>query len=655
MQRSTMGTAKGNVLDQYRCMDIYNAIESRNFSLAVKKADALLQAGTFPLASALKSYALFRLGDKEQAGQEAEKVLSQKVNLSVIMPLELVLPSLGRTQQLAELYLAASQAHPNDEELAEGALLCLVKNKMFQRALQLLLKRFRTLKEKKDFWRYIQVAILHSQRLQPPGSKLALEVAFRRFQEQELEDTGFSEETLSLYLSFFLLQGKDRLQEALKIIEQPHCRSLVNNSLTIQFQLRECWKALEDNESVLRDCRSRIAQGDRNWAVLSECIRTMGQVASGSMSQDDVDLIIKAAEQDQWKDRGSFLGVLELFRVSHDNGLSKPCDLLLADLVRKYLDTFIAKPSCFEDIRPFLAQYPEADRASLLEWAHDISDFSTESNIARKVNAAKLSRFFQSDSEMAREISVSLLHDHAQALQQLHVPDTEMHPGDDLALLSAMEASATGPEALSTAAVIAIHGCQESKRAYRLRLLLIRLLLRLGCLKLAVQHYEALGLKAVQLDTVSHYVMDRNASFGGSHAADIANVWEGQMKEFYEHSAYEVPEALGRAFSNGKFSQVSDLCEFNDCLQHSCAKLILQLDMVRSKLVNQDLVDSEYNSAQVTVQKIIDIVNGMLEHTNDQPGARVTSVIIVFFLLCAKSNRRSLKRPPLVDQCEVYV
>ena len=608
-----MGTAKGNVLDQYRCMDLYNAIDSGSYSIAVKKADALLQAGPFPLGSALKTVALFRLGQKEQAAQEADRALSQKVDLNVIMPLEMVLPRLGRAQQLADLYLAASQAHPDDEELAEGALLCMVKNSMYQRALQLLLKRFRISKERKDFWRYIQVAILHSQRLQPPGSKLALEVAYRLFQEQALDDTSFSEETLSLYLSFFLLQGTERLQGAMQVLEQPHCKSLANNSLTIQFQLRECWKVLGDNESLLRDCRSRIAQGDRNWAVLSEYIHTMGQVASGSMNHEDVDLIVKAAEQDNWKDRGSFLGVLELFRVSHDCGLEEPCDLIYVVLVRKYLETFIVKPSCFEDIRPYLASIPETDRGSLLAWAHDVPDLSTETNIVRKVNATKLSCYFQTNSDPNKATYLSLLQDYSRTLQHFHVPDTEMHPGDDLALLAVMEASATGPEALSNAAMIAIHGCQKSKRAYRLRLLLIRLLIRLGCFKLAIQYFEAFGLKAVQLDTVSHYMMDRNSSFGGSHAADITNVWDAHIRDFYVHSAYEVPEALGRAFSNGKFSQVSDLCEFNDCLEHSCAKIILQLDMIRSKFVNQDLVDSEYTSARETVKKIIEFVNGKSE------------------------------------------
>ena len=158
------------------------------------------------------------------------------------------------------------------------------------------------------------------------------------------------------------------------------------------------------------------------------------------------------------------------------------------------------------------------------------------------------------------------------------------------------------------AAAIASYACEKSVRAYKLRLLLIRLLLRLGCLKLAVYHFDALEIKAVQLDTMSHYLLDRNASFGGSHAADVGNHWEGSIKDFYELSAFEVPEALGRAFLNGKFSQVSDLCDFYDCVEGSYARLILLVDMLCSKFVTQDLVDSERDHAVKLLQYIFDMI-----------------------------------------------
>lgn len=156
-----MAASKGNVFDQYRCADVYDALDSAQFSQAISKADELLRQGPFPLAAALKLVALFRLGRKDEVVKEAEKLLAGKVDINVLLPLQMVLPHVGMAQQLADLYLAASKAHPNDPELFDGAILVLVKAQQFQRALQLLLKRSRETKEISYFWQYVQLAILH--------------------------------------------------------------------------------------------------------------------------------------------------------------------------------------------------------------------------------------------------------------------------------------------------------------------------------------------------------------------------------------------------------------------------------------------------------------------------------------------------------------
>ena len=137
---TTMTSAKGNIFDQYKCIEVYNALDDGQFAEAVYKANELLSAGPLPLASALKTLALFRLGHREEADREATKLLQGSVDLNVLSPLEYVLPRIGKTHQLADLYMAASNAHPKDDQLADGALVVLVKAEMFQRASQMLLK-----------------------------------------------------------------------------------------------------------------------------------------------------------------------------------------------------------------------------------------------------------------------------------------------------------------------------------------------------------------------------------------------------------------------------------------------------------------------------------------------------------------------------------
>ena len=214
--------AKGNVFDQYKCIEVYDALDSGQYGVAVNKADALLASGPFPLARALKTVALFRQHRHDEAEREVDQLLGGSVDLNVLSPLGFVLPRMGKAKQLADLYMAASQAHPQDEELADGALLVLIKAGMFQRALQLILKRFRTSKDPRDFWRYVQVAVLHAQHVKPPSSKLTLDVALRLIKEQKLNEHSFTPETLSLYLHFFSLLDHTQLREALDPVSYTH-------------------------------------------------------------------------------------------------------------------------------------------------------------------------------------------------------------------------------------------------------------------------------------------------------------------------------------------------------------------------------------------------------------------------------------------------
>lgn len=589
--------AKGNVFDQYKCIEVYDALDNGQYGVAVNKADALLASGPFPLARALKTLALFRQRRRHEAEREADQLLAGSVDLNVLSPLGFVLPRIGRARQLADLYMAASQAHPQDEELADGALLVLIKAGMFQRALQLILKRFRTSKDPRDFWRYIQVAVLHAQHVKPPSSKLTLDIALRLVKEQKLNEYSFTPETLSLYLHFFSLLGNNQLREALDLLNKPPIQDMVNKNLGIQFQVRECWKALDNQASLLKDCRTRIQDGDRNWAVISQFVSS--SVSRGALAEEDVKVMLDAAEQDEWKDRGSFLGVLELCRMTLDAKLPLPNGIDYTKLVTNYVMRFSSKLTCFDDIRPHLgalSTFPDMPHVPL----------TSETLISQRINAEKMALFFDHGAS-----AEDLLQAYTESLEHVREPSTEMQPGDDLALLAvyATLAKSSSIENLTQAAAIASYACEKSKRAYKLRLLLIRLLLRLGCPKLAVYHFDALELKAVQLDTMSHYLLDRNASFGGSHAADVGNHWEGGIKDFYELSAFEVPEALGRAFLNGKFSQVSDLRDFYDCIEGSYARLILLVDMLCSKFVTQDLVDAERDYAVEQIQYIFDMIH----------------------------------------------
>lgn len=602
-------SARGSVFDQYRCSDIYNALDTGNYSLALTKADHLLRKGFMPLAGALRSIALLQMGREEEAEVQVNQLLQGKLDSGVLAPLSLVMPRIGMSQKLAELYLLASQAHPKDLELAEEAMSALLKAHMYQRAQQLLLKQFREKKDDQSYWRYLQVAVLHvrvsltqSQQLKPPGSVLALNVAQRLVKDYPVDDNKLTEETLSLYLRFYLLLGKNHLASALPLLETPAAKRLVENSLGIQFLLREAWEVTGNFDRVLHDCRQRISNGDRNWAVISLYIRTLilesKKTNSSKLSYEEVATLIDAAEKDHWTNRGSFLGVLETFRLARNAKISTECmterGLVYINLLIKYYSQFSTRASCFEDVQPYLVSLNVSEQEAFDEAINQSpQSLTTEDGVVRCVNFEKVQYLLKPDLETFNESS-RLLKKYITSLEHMRFPDTEMQLGDDLILLTACKNLVSSDiKELISAATITKFGVIQSKRAYHLRLLYVRLLLQLGAIKPAFEQFCALGLKAVQWDTAAHYGLDRNTAFGGSLTSLYQREYTSHLKKFYSQSQIEVPDVIGQAFMNNKFSQISSLCEFDHRVNTSCSRALIELDLIRGKLIEQDLVDDE--------------------------------------------------------------
>lgn len=622
---------KRNVLDQYRCADIYNALDTGNSALALTQADAVLRKGPFALARALRAIALVRLHRDDEAAAEVERVLQGNIDAGVLTPLSYIMPRLGMAQRLAELYVLASQTQPNDTALASEALTALLKAGLFQRALQLLLKEFRAKNEPKVFWQYLQVAILHvrvstyqSHQLKPPGSTLALQLALRLLKEHPVDVAKLTEETMVLYVRFHLLLGNAHLAAALTTLDAPRPKQLAEKSLGVQFLLREAWDVHGDDERILDDCRTRIVQGDRNWAVISLYVSTLVSRAvskSGALSDADVRVLLDAAERDRYKDRGSFLGVLELMRRTRAAEMPVPAmQATYVDEVVRYFTTFATRASCFEDLYPYLTSLTDEEQAAFVSATASTPPLTSEDAVVRYGNQEKTLHLLQ-PVDPAEAVG-RILTSYSASLEHTRLPATEMQLGDDLALLAVYDAIQLHTDALALAAAIAARAVTESARAYRVRIALIRLLLQLGAPKLALAEYRSLGLKAVQLDTASHLGLDRNAAFGGSMSAEMQREWDDHLHPFYQQSDAELPDAVGLAFGNSKFSQIAGICAFQHSLQTSCARAVMELDLVRGKLIDQELVDAEATFASKTVQRLVAMVQ-----TSELSDQRDTSLL----------------------------
>ena len=115
----------------------------------------------------------------------------------------------------------------------------------------------------------------------------------------------------------------------------------------------------------------------------------------------------------------------------------------------------------------------------------------------------------------------------------VNLTETDLHPGDDFALLSAEAwvAAYTISSArldvslhvkltvcvdsiahLESAIAILTVALKSSKYRYQLRVLLIRTLRMMGAAQLVLQHHELLNPKQTQIDSISHFAFERGSA-----------------------------------------------------------------------------------------------------------------------------------------------
>lgn len=217
----------------------------------------------------------------------------------------------------------------------------------------------------------------------------------RLMNEQNIEPEYFSDETLWLYLTFHKEVGAAKLKEALGVIQLPAVQKLVESSLALQFLLRECWEILGDWGAIADDCRVRIHNGDRNWAVLSAFVSATTKGACAI--QDAVNVLVPTAEQDQWSNRGSYLAVIDLYRAARelDNSAERITSKIsksFVEVISDYYARFCAKASCFEDLFPYFEKLSGDELKQLEQVAQEhCTNLMDGDGIQRRINAEKIS------------------------------------------------------------------------------------------------------------------------------------------------------------------------------------------------------------------------------------------------------------------------
>ncbi|KIS65972.1 uncharacterized protein UMAG_06061 [Mycosarcoma maydis] len=617
------------------CGPIYNAIDTGNNVLAVRHADKVLQSQPdLALASALKALALVRSSKRAEADQICTKLVKRglrKGEENALTPLIWTLGRLGRTDDEITLLEAAVKASPNDESLARQAFFAFIKNKAFQKAQQLALKMHKSFTGRNRaqgrfveeyFWWSILSYLLLARDPKAPGAALALPLSQRMIEKQiESKPLGLNdEEALCLLLQVLIRQGKKQDAFDLVAAQDSVGHKLCDRNLGLEFTRTDLAQDLQNWRYVEASCWKRIDGGSRNWAHFSGYLDAAEKLGKDHLVAAQKKINVLLSIKGATKDRSVRLAELEVVRKRWNMGDQDAEPQLEAKLV-SYFDQFASKACCHEDLVVYLGVLGAESRARLTEKIKSKArslPIKNELDLRTNISIVKITRTIQPAITMTEESEATLA---TELLQQYldglsvgaSLPDTEMQPADDLALvgvqalLSAYRLSHGKLVYLYQTIALLEFALTKSNKGYQLRMLLIRSYILAGAFDRASVHYGLLGLKSVQADTLSHLISERCSCFS-SVCSSSTDADEGLYKTIvrtlstsqaiYEENSTSTPDMISKALEHGIYSRVEEFVEFGDALERSFQRQVLRLEESRSHFMNRRNLRNEQERKQ---------------------------------------------------------
>lgn len=593
--------------------------------MALKQCNELLKKQPdLLLATALKSIALTRIGRKQEASDLADILIKSNPafgSKSILQALCVTLDSLNRNADEVDVLDAASKANSTSMDIGIKALTAMVNLRQWQKAQQtaLRLHKLASATDKKNdeyFWASMQAYSLIANDSHLPGSKLALPLA-QRMIAKHLETRPFgprSDEIMFLYVSILRKMGGDHLKKALEVLDsEPRGRELCKRSMTLASLRVELLEEAQKWRTIYDEAMVSLKNGDENWTTVQLAVKAAIHLSQSEAGFDinEIESYFQDLASKKEKNRTLRLAPLYLIKEIHvvptlSQQLANPNVL---QLFISYFNTFGTKACAFEDLSPYAAILSEQEVQSALQLLSAKMEQPLEqsfvdlNSLYQNLNACKLARSMQSKEET----TASAEEDASKRYFALYLcslpigkdlPKTEMQPGDEYVLLASQalihaghlcraEGGGEGADQNILLAIVILKAALiYSPKGYRLRVLLIRLLLQCGAIDLARKEYEEIGIKSIQHDTLGWLIVNRastNISLLAPSSPEeqryISTV--NKLQSVWKEGKIQVPQMVTKAFNSGIFSRLEELIAFGDKLENSLTRWTMILESAR--------------------------------------------------------------------------
>ncbi|KAL4251731.1 MDM20/NAA25 family protein [Abortiporus biennis] len=600
---------------------IYDALETGSNKSAVLACNKVLKKQpNNVLVKALKALALVKLQKVEESLVLCDEVLASKpVDDGVLTAMMHVLRGLGRHNDMIAMFENAYKQQPTSEELGQQTFLANVRVGNWKSAQQIATKMNKQLREDRFLYWSVFSTLLQAN---DPSTPPELQPVLLKLAQRLIETTSVPSYSSPdrLYVHILVLRELKLYDEALALLTTEIGQAICETSLVCEELRRDLihLKGLIKEEGDRAEQRI-VEKKDRNWLeFISLLDAALWDVTSVPEPSDEAkaaakerikhtqEVLAKVAEEDGLKDRSAALASLDLEKRARAQDVSTDPSLART-LAENYFSKFSSKACCYEDLQPYVL-FEGDELAKWTSFLESQRSFETLADLQRGINVLKLLRWNLTTDELTPELELARAKDYVKEyLAALpfgkSLPDTELQPADDLALLAGetyvnLWKLTNDQSHLFSAASILEYASARSKQSYRIRLLLIRIYHLLGAPSLALEHYRLMNVKQVQTDTLSHLVLTRAATFSLSALGDITYLSECMdSSQIYMSNSQETSEFISRAFQMEKYSQIEDIIVFEDRLDNSLQRDLMKIEHVRMRLaheqINADLVDME--------------------------------------------------------------
>jgi len=211
---------------------------------------------------------------------------------------------------------------------------------------------------------------------------------------------------------------------------------------------------------------------------------------------------------------------------------------------------------------------------------------------------------------------------------------TDRHPADDLCVLASMcllklalkgnndqtpEANSRKDANLWRTTALLEFAWKRSRSNFQICLLLVRLYTYIGCGSLAFRAYQRLGLKQIQLDTLSYTFFDRLSS---THPHPFSSMPDGspdsrtplehlvKQQKLYVNAKEQVTKNIWLSFKHGSYNSIFEMREVSEALSRSMSAM---MGLVESRKITR-LTDPKKLQAVGVIPSDIET---HLQDTND--------------------------------------